>query len=160
MNTNFNIIKDANGKKYKQTISGTCYNFETNDDLIIILENARLTGKRLKVYLGDNETGKDWKEENDKYIEIGRSCGTIKIPLAIANSKSTGGGALLDHCIIKLVDTSTNIVLYQHAKYKPLKIEIVQSELKGYSHNLIINGELYSRHKSETSAKRLKSKLS
>lgn len=160
MNTIFNIVKDSTGKKYKETSSGTCYHIETNDNLISILESARLTGKRLKVYLGDNKTGKDWKEESDRYIRIGRSTGSIKIPLAISNSRSYAGGALLSHCIVKLVDTSTNVVLYQHPKYKPLKIEIVKSDLPEYSNNLIINGELYSRHKTEAGAQRLKSKLS
>jgi len=160
MKTIFNTIKDSTGKKYKQTESGTCYHIETSDNLISILESARLTGKRLKVYLGDNKTGKDWKEETDRYIKIGRSAGSIKIPLAISSERSTGGGALLSHCIVKLVDTATNVVLYQHPKYKPLKFDIVKSDLPEYSHNLIINGELYSRHKTESGAKRLKSKLS
>lgn len=160
MKTQFKVFKTDKGKKYKVTESGTFYNFETPDNLIFILERARMNGTRLKVYLGDNKTGRDWGEESDKYCTIGRSGGSIKIPLAISNSRSHGGGSLLDDCIVKLIDTKTGVILYQHAKYKPLKITIVSSDLPQYSYNLLLNGELYSRHKSEASANRLKAKLS
>lgn len=159
MKTIFKIVKDSQKRKYKQTSSGTCYDIKTPDNLVSVLERARENGKRLKVYLGDPKTGRDWHEESDKYIRIGRSTGNFKIPLSIANSRSTGGGALLDSCIIKLIDTQNNVVLYQHPKYKTSKIEIVESDLIEYKFNLLIDGKMYSRHKSEISAKRLKSKL-
>jgi hypothetical protein len=159
MKTIFTIITDSKGTQYKQTAGGTYYDIETPDNLVKILENARETRKRLKIYLGDNKTGRDWGEEYGKFCTIGRSCGNIKIPLSIANKRSTGGGALLDSCIVKLVDVKTKIVLYQHPNYKPLNIEIVKSDLTGYTHNLLIDGNLYSRHKSEKKALLLKSKL-
>lgn len=159
MKTIFEIKKDSQGKKYKMTTEGTCYSFETPDNLIFILERARINGTRLKVYLGDNKTGRDWGEESDKYCKIGRSTGSIKIPLSISNSRSHGGGGLLDDAVVKLIDTKTKIVLYQHPKYKPLTIDIVASDLPEYSFNTIVNGKLYGRHKTESSAKRLKAKL-
>ena len=160
MKTIFEVKKDSTGKKYKVTKEATFYNIKTPDSLVSILEHSRIAGKRLKVYLGDAKTGRDWGEESEKYIRIGRSTGTAKIPLSISNSRSTGGGALLDYCIVKLIDTQNNVVLYQHPKYKALKIEITKSDLPNYSNNLLINGKIYSRHKTETSAKRLKAKLS
>ena len=160
METQFKTQKDSTGRKYKVTSEGTFYEFETDDKLINILESCRIRGTRLKVYLGDKKTGRDWNEESDKYIKIGRSTGSIKIPLAISNSRSTGGGALMSSCIVKLIDTSNNSILWQHKKYKTPKIEIVESDMKPeYQFNLNINGKLYSRHRSENSAKRLKSKL-
>lgn len=154
----------ANTEKYSITDTGTFYSIETPLEVIQVLENARVNGTRLKIYLGDKKTGRDWHEEHERFCYIGRSNGTYKVPLAISKSNSHGGGALLDNAIVKISRVSDGKVLYQHPKYKSPKIEIkeesnVPSDF-GYTHTLYISGKVYSNHKSLKSAQRLKSILS
>lgn len=153
-------IDHGNGHKttYKIWPSGTAYHIETPDRVCEILENARTSGNRIQIYYGDKETGRDWHEEQDTRGTIGRSSGTVKIPLLIATSRSHGGGAILDHCIIKIRNKYG--LIYQHENYKQSKFEIVPYDSPEYTHNVLINGQIYSRHKSERSAKLLVKKLS
>ncbi len=80
--------------------------FRTPDEVVAILENARQTWTRLHVSLGDSESGRDWIEENMVHGVIGRSTGSIKIPLLIHNRRSLGGPGLLDHCIVRIRTSS------------------------------------------------------
>ena len=100
-----------------KVINGTTFHDETPIAVCNILNDAissrRL--KRIRIFFGDKETGKDWNEFYDNIGYVGRSTGLIKIPLMIHNTRSTGGGAILDHCIVKItVDKKT---VYQHPKY-------------------------------------------
>lgn len=144
---------------YKKTDKGTFYHKQTPDEVINILDTYLHRGQRLKLYYGDNKTGRDWNEAHDTTGTIGLSTGQIKVPLLLANVRSSGGGAILDHCVIKIKDVKTGHVLYQHEKYQAPKIEIVESKEPGFLYSLIINGQLYSNHKTERGAKILKSKL-
>ena len=100
-----------------KVINGTTFHDETPIAVCNILNDAissRLS-KRIRIFFGDKETGKDWNEFYDNIGYVGRSTGLIKIPLMIHNTRSTGGGAILDHCIVKItVDKKT---VYQHPKY-------------------------------------------
>lgn len=113
---NIENLEVINGQTYKN-IGGTFYHAETRDKVIEILESARIDRERIRVYFGDTQTGKDWGEVNDVTGYVGRSTGPIKIPLLVHNSRSMGGGALLDHCIVKIETTKGKRVLYQHENY-------------------------------------------
>ena len=115
-------------KEYK-TINGTSYDVRTQDEVVAILEHARLNRTRLHVSLGETggpEAGKDWLEENDVYGFIGRSTGSIKIPLLIHNRRSLGGPGLLDHCIVRIRTSSGGCILWQHLGYHHGTLEIRQ----------------------------------
>ena len=141
-------------------IGGTSYHLKTSQSVIDVLERVRYRGERIRVYHGDIETGKCWNEEHDIFGYIGRSTGTNKIPLLIANKRSNGGGGLLDHCIIKIKESKGNRVLYQAANFQPSTFEIKESAEIGFTHSLFIDGALYSNHKTLKSAETLKKKLS
>jgi hypothetical protein len=145
---------------YKVSEDSTYYDKETPDELIVVLEKARLSKTRLKLYLGDSKTGRDWMEEADKLGMVGRSSGPIKIPLLIKTVASRGGGSLMSGCIVKLLTSPEGTVLYQHPEYNQPKMEIVEDGDGKYSHAILIDDEIYSRHESLVSAKRLFSKLS
>ena len=83
----------------------TNYPQGTPPRVISILETARLArkrgdGYRLRIHYGNPSTGKSWGDTETGYI--GRSTGPIQIPLIIANSKSSGGRAILIDNIVKI----------------------------------------------------------
>jgi hypothetical protein len=112
-------LSNGNTIKYKITPDGTAYHQDTPDALVAILERLRENKTRVRIYLGDSKTGQDWEEQFDVFGTIGRSTGRIKIPLMVANSRSMGGGGLLDDCIVKIeyANKKQGGVIWQHPKY-------------------------------------------
>lgn len=147
-------VKDSNGQIYQETPSGTCYHEKTSIEVVNILEslyNHRET--RIRIWYGEN--GKSWDEEHGVTGYLGRSTGTIKIPLLINNKRSYGGGALLDQCIVKIVDTKTKQVLYQHPNFTQGKFAVVEPDTQEYKANVNRDGVIYARCKTLTNAQRL-----
>jgi len=139
-------------------VNGTSYRKDTPKAVIDVLENARMSKRRIKIYYGDVETGRDYHEEYDTTGTVGRSTGLRKAPLLISTSRSTGGGAIGTHFIVKIKDIESGRVLYKNDKYQQPSIEIEESP-NGAEFVLMVDGEMYSRHKSKRSADLLKSKL-
>lgn len=127
-------------------INGMYFHPETPDAVCNILSNYRANGKRLRLHFGDTDTGRDWMEEHDIIGYIGQSTGTIKIPLLIANSRSMGGGGILDNCIVKI--TAGNQTLYKHPTYNAPTTEQINNQV-------FVGGNLYANCKDEQSARRL-----
>lgn len=98
-----------------KVVNGTSYDKNTPDEVIKILEEARKNRTRVRLFFGDVKTGKDWMEQYDIMGVISRSCGTIKIPILLRNSRSLGGIGILDYCIVKI--TEDKQVLYKHPNY-------------------------------------------
>ena len=97
-------------------LNGTKYHKETDVLVINVLDQALQNKNRIRVWYGKD--GLSWNEENDIIGYVGRSTGTVKIPLLVHNGRSMGGRGLLDHCIVKIVDIKTKRLLYQHPKFK------------------------------------------
>ena len=150
--TTYQLIQDGNDLPI-------AYHVETSAKVIEVMERARKNKERVKLYYGDAATGKDWNQEHDTTGKIGLSRGRdARYPILVYNSRSYGGGSILDHCIVKIKIEGR--VYYQHPNYQQPILEVVPSDMPEYSHNVNINGELYSRHKTERAAKMLKTKLS
>ena len=105
---------------------------KTSGGVVVLLNRLTESKKRVRLVYGDIDTGKDWLQEYDVIGSIGKSTGTNQIPLLLSNSRSTGGGAILEDCILKIVDVKSKKVLYQHDKYLAPKFDIVPS-IVGYS---------------------------
>lgn len=118
---NYNIVTEKLGNgntiHYKKLDNETCYHKETEDSLIELLERLRSNHIRLRFHWGNTKTGEDWGDDFNVCGTIGRSSGRIKIPILIHNIRSMGGGAILDHCIVKITESKGKAVLYQHANY-------------------------------------------
>jgi len=109
--------------------NGTSFDSRTPDEVVRVLENARLNRTRLHISLGETEgpqAGRDWLEEWDVAGYVGRSIGPVKVPLLVANRRSLGGGAILDHAIVRIRTSSGGRVLWQHPAYHHGSLEIRQ----------------------------------
>ena len=100
-------------KQDYQEVGGTFYKKNTPMDLIEVLEQARENRTRIVVDYGDIKTGRSWGEEYDIMGYVGRSTGEIKIPLLVHNSRSMGGGGLLDNCILSVYTSKGHRLLYK-----------------------------------------------
>ena len=107
-----------------KVVNGTYFDNRTNDKVCSILANyVGCRYQRVRVFYGNTESGKDWCECYDVIGYIGRSCGSIKIPLLIPTKNSLGGGGILDHCIVKI--TIDKRVVYEHPKYHcPIEVRV------------------------------------
>jgi hypothetical protein len=93
------ILQGINGNYYK-VCNGTYYNVDTKDTVIEKLENARISGRRIRVYYGKD--GNCWNDEFDTIGTIGRTTGQIKSPILIKNSRSYSGRPILTDCIVRM----------------------------------------------------------
>jgi hypothetical protein len=103
----------AHGRIYK-VCNGTLYYLETPDRLIEIIEDIREKKIRIRIEYGDVNTGKSWGETRDISGTIGRSTGIVKLPILIHNSRSTGGGVILTHCILEIRKSKGKELIYRH----------------------------------------------
>lgn len=104
--------------------NGTYYPVDMPDEVVdICARNMGHDGMRFVFDFGDVNTGKSWNEEFNTAGHIGRSTGTVKIPLLVYNRRAYGGPALLG-CIVRVLTARGKNVLYQHPNYhsdKPAK---------------------------------------
>ena len=90
-------------KKYI-VVNGTSFSENTTPRVAQLLNELRDSQVRITL---------DYGEVYDISGRIGRSTGTSKIPLLIHNSRSLGGGAILDDCIIGIKESRGGRVLYK-----------------------------------------------
>jgi hypothetical protein len=115
--------------------NGTTYNEHTPQRVRDILESARIGRRRVRLFYGDTNTpdferthkrkpepGKSWNEENDVTGYVGRSMGPTKAPILVHNSRSMGGGVILDACIVRILVEGREA--YRHPGYKVPSITI------------------------------------
>ena len=130
--------------------------------VVEILEAARQDGRlsRIRLSYGDAKTGKDWLEEHDVEGYVGRSTGRDKVPLLLANSKSTGGGAILDQCIVRIRTASSLLTIWKHPNYHhgcfkgPGGEIILPSTEKGFACEIYVDGKVHARFKSREAARK------
>ncbi len=141
-------------------VNGTTYHKDTPADVVRVLENARASGDRIRIRDGETKTGRDWLEEWGVEGRVGRSMGPDKIPILLHNRRSMGGGAILDHCIVRIIDMKTKRVLYSHPKYYRPELVIRQAEAGGYEKAVYADGKLHAQFKTREQANRWINKMS
>lgn len=138
-------------------INGTSYNPETPEAVIRVLEACRASGIRIRVHYGDRATGLDWHEENDCEGRVGRTMGpSVKAPILLYKSSSSGGGIILTHCIVGIRTTGkSGKWLYKHPTYwaKVFTVHLVTCD-RGYNYEVRADGEAVARFKSDKAAYR------
>lgn len=122
--------KVIDGKTYQVTEFGTYFGKTTPWKVVEAIENARLNNDSVLFRMGDVETGRDWMDDFDVSGTIGRSTGSIKIPLLIKTHRSMGGMGILDECILRLFVNKHEV--YKHPRYFCPELKIIEpsKELK------------------------------
>ena len=92
-----------------------------------ILESCRTHERAIRLILGDIRTGEPWLEEHDVVGWIGRSTGSLKVPLLI-EAGECGGTAILCACILAIIDWGSGDFLYRHAAYQAADLSIRPSD--------------------------------
>jgi hypothetical protein len=102
----------------KKIVNNTEYCNETPNDLITILEQLRENRTRITLDYGDVKTGRSWGDTCDITGRLSRSMGPTHIPILVNNSRSLGGGGILDHCIISIrhANKKQGGVIYKRVK--------------------------------------------
>lgn len=93
------------------------FNNETSDKVKQCIEYCYNSKLRVRIWYGDTNTGVSWMDEYDTMGTIGRSTGKQKIPLLIKNSRSSGGGGILCHCIIRIDVIKSRRTIYKHPSF-------------------------------------------
>ena len=91
-----------------------------------VIESCRTHERKIRLILGDTLTGEPWLEEHDVVGRIGRSIGTLKVPLLIEPGEQ-GGSAILCACILAIVDWASGNFLYRHDAYREAELSIKPS---------------------------------
>jgi len=132
----------------------TLYDPRTPEPVCRILDSYLRSRARLRLFLGDEETGRDWLEENDVIGTIGRSMGPIRIPLLIANSRNSGGGALLSRCVVRLIDVASKRELWRHPRYHQPTLKLVSGLDEGYAEAVLADGKCHAQFRKSGSGAR------
>lgn len=93
------------------------FNEKTCREVQAAIIKAYNRGDRVRIWYGDTTTGESWLEEYDVTGKIGRSLGPTQIPLLVKNSRSYGGGALLDSSIVRIDSITQRYTLYKHPSF-------------------------------------------
>lgn len=121
------------------------YEPDTPPQVRRILENARVSGIRVRVFYGDAETGRDWLEEWNTLGRVSSTMGPIRSPILVCNSRSMGGMSILSANIVKI--TIDKVVQYQHPKYHLPEFMVEPSDIGDYYENVLADGKIHARFK-------------
>jgi hypothetical protein len=105
---------------------GTYFDPGTDAKAAKMLESCRTRDRKIRLILGDTRTGEAWLEEHDVVGRIGRSMGSLKVPLLIEPGEH-GGCAILCACILAIVDWASGDFLYRHRAYREADLSIKPS---------------------------------
>ena len=98
----------------------------TDAQVAKVLESSRTRERKVRLVLGDTRSGEPWLEEHDVVGRIGRSTGTLKVPLLIEAGEH-GGSAILCACLLAIVDWTSGDFLYRHDAYREADLTIKPS---------------------------------
>jgi len=104
------------------------------------LGQAYRSQDRIRVWIGDPETGEAWPEEWDVTGRVGRSTGPRPAALLIPTASSLGGAALLTRHLVR-IDTTAGRTLYQHPTFTAGDWRPALGEPGGDTWNAMHNGK-------------------
>ena len=119
-----NYMNSGTWFKYGENIRGEGWKYKENEKLWKVLSSLVHSGRRVRIWYGDTEAGASWNAGHEVVGTIGRSTGKIAVPLLIKNSRSYGGGALLDDCIVRIDDIKEKRTVYRLDNFHVEKLDV------------------------------------
>lgn len=126
----------AGYRKYEAAVSAwsqsaltkqTYFDPGTDPEAATVLESRRRTCGKVRLVLGDTHTGEPWLNEYYVVGKIGRSSGSLKVPLLVEVGES-GGGAILTACVLNIIDWKSGRTLYRHPAYREPDLSLQPSD--------------------------------
>lgn len=136
--------------RYIKAHSGLYFKHDTPEPVRDILTRYLRSTTRLRLYYGDRVTGRSWLEECGMVGTIGASMGPLRVPLLICTPRSTGGGAILDDCIVRI--DAGPCTLYKHPTFhlpllvvRPIPPETLAALGTRYAAEVLADGKVHAR---------------
>lgn len=118
----------------------------TDPQAAAVLESRRQTCGKVRLVLGDTRTGEPWLNEYDVVGKIGRSGGSLKVPLLVEEGES-GGGAILTSCVLNIIDWKSGRTLYRHPAYREPELSLQPSDVPEHPWAVLHLNEVIARFK-------------
>jgi hypothetical protein len=143
----------AGFEKYCRAVSAWCrsrlasrtyFDPGTDPAAATALERCRRDDTQVRLMLGDTATGESWLDEFHVVGRIGRSTGSLKVPLLV-ESGDIGGVAILTACLLAVVDWRTGRFLYRHPALRLPELCIARSGEPGYAWDVLHDGKVVAR---------------
>lgn len=124
--------------------------------LAAALNQCLVTGRRVRLWYGDRQTGESWNEEFDVLGRVGRSGGgRVREPILLLNSRSSGGPAILVGSLVRVDDVAARETLWSVANFHVDEMEIVFCDRgDGLNYGVKSGGKVLARFKDEVRARR------
>jgi hypothetical protein len=100
-----------------------------------VLSAAHANSDLIRIFYGNVITGHDWCEEEDVVGFVGRSNGVFKVPLLLEAYQASSttlesanyGDSILTHCIVRIIDVSSQKELFRTPNYRMPEFKIVRT---------------------------------
>ena len=99
---------------YQRHTSGLYFPDTTPEPVKTALRYLVGTETRVRIFLGNVETGKTWSEEHDCVGRISRSMGPCKVPLLIHSRRSMGGSAIMCDSVLGIMSKGRGSVTWHY----------------------------------------------
>lgn len=88
------------------------------DDVFNALVKAYKSGERCRLYLGNKETGRVWKEEHNVvgYVRMSTGAPYHRCFILVYNNNSLGGVAIIPSMIVAIQEVKSKRYLFKHPK--------------------------------------------
>jgi hypothetical protein len=118
----------------------------TNPKAARTLDRCRRANIKVRLILGNQETGNSWLGERDVVGTIGRSMGPLKVPLLVEPGADSGMAILTD-CLLAIIEWETGTFLYRHPRWHMPTLSIQRGVHPEYIWEVLHNGGVVARFK-------------
>ena len=116
----------------------------TDPKVARVLERCRQRDTLVRLILGNAGSGESWLDEYDVVGRIGRSTGSLKVPLLIVPGED-GGPAILTNCVLAVIAWQTGRFLYRHPTFRAPELSIRPSTEPGYAWDVLRDAQTIAR---------------
>jgi len=110
-------VRRKSARENYKLVDGLYFHKDTPSQVCSELLKAYNEGYRVRLFFGSPFSGICWNEMYDIMGTVRCSTGPIKTPILVHSRASSGGPAILTHCIIRIVRISDKKVLYTHRAF-------------------------------------------